>query len=238
MSQILQWSTLVVCGIVALIRIPSAIRGENRSLFYIFVLATFAMLLSLDPSYRAFDSWLGSQNYANLILRFVVYVAILLAGHRIARGFDAPRSVRLITGPIGLTVLGLIAVSTVALFLMADTAGTDTGLNSLPARSPLNAQFVSAYAAAGRLYPSFIAACILPATLRAIRTRLPLGIRSGAVLLSVAFVGMIAGSFFPLIPRNFGFIEALVNYTAVLTLVLGLTVIWLARVTALRARSR
>ena len=48
MIEILQWSTLAVCGSLALARIPSAIRGRNRSLFAIFVLATLAILLSID----------------------------------------------------------------------------------------------------------------------------------------------------------------------------------------------
>ena len=69
------------------------------------------------------DAWLGSENYANLILRFVVYGAVLLAGYRIAKAFDAPRSIRLIVGPVGLAVLAVVGVATVVLFLLADTDG-------------------------------------------------------------------------------------------------------------------
>ncbi len=51
MIDILQWTTLAVCGLVALARIPSALRGENRSLFSIFALMTLAILLSIEAPY-------------------------------------------------------------------------------------------------------------------------------------------------------------------------------------------
>ena len=102
MIAILQWTTLAVCALVAIARIPSALRGENRSIFGVFVLSTVAILLSIDVSYRAIDAWLGSENYTNLLLRFVVYGTVLLAGYRIAKAFDARTSIRLIVGPVGL----------------------------------------------------------------------------------------------------------------------------------------
>lgn len=238
MIATLQWTTLAVCGIVALARIPSALRGENRSVFGIFMLATFAVLLSIDVTYTAVDSWLGSQNYANLILRFVIYGTVLLAGYRIAKAFDAQKSIRLIVGPVGLGGLSLIGIATVALFLLADTAGTATGLTTLPARSPENAALIEWYAAAGRLYPSYVAACILPATYQAIRQRLPTAIRIGALLLTVSFAAMAFASFFPLISPEVGQVKAIINYTSVLCLALGLAFVWISSVAAKRALRR
>jgi hypothetical protein len=238
MIAILQWSTLAVCAIVAIARVPSALRGENRSVFGIFVLATVAVLLSIDVSYRAIDAWLGSQNYANLILRFVVYGTVLLAGYRIAKAFDAPKSIRFITGPAGRAVLTIVGVATVVLFLLADTAGSATGLAMLPSRSPENALLIEWYAAAGRLYPAFVAACILPATCLAISQRLPRGVRAGALLLTVAFAAMASGAFYPLIPREAGYLKAIINYTAVLCLALGLALVWISSLMAKRESSR
>ena len=238
MIAILQWTTLAVCAIVAIARIPSALRGENRSIFGIFVLATVAVLLSIDVSYRAIDAWLGSQNYANLILRFVVYGTVLLAGYRIAKAFDASKSIRFITGPAGRAVLTIVGVATVVLFLLADTAGSATGLAMLPSRSPVNAVLIEWYAAAGRLYPAFVAACILPATYLAISQRLPRGVRAGALLLTMAFAAMAAGAFFPLIPREAGYLKAIINYTAVLCLALGLALVWISSLMAKRESSR
>ena len=235
MIAFLQWTTLAVCGIVAVLRVPSALRGENRSLFGVFLLSTVAILLSIDVAYRAIDSWLGSENYTNLFLRFVVYGTVLLAGYRIAKAFDAQKSIRLITGRVGAVVLTAIGIATVALFLLADTAGSVTGLTTLPARSPENAALIEWYAAAGRLYPSFVAACILPATFMAVRRRLPGAIRIGALLLTVAFTAMAFGSFFPLIPSEVGYVESIINYTSVLCLALGLACVWISRLRAERA---
>lgn len=235
MIAILQWTTLAVCALVAVARIPSALRGENRSIFGVFALSTLAILLSIDVSYRTIDAWLGSGNYTNLVLRFVVFATVLLAGYRIAKAFAAPKSVRLIVGPVGKTVLAVVGVATVTLFLLADTAGTVTGLRTLPARSPQNAALIESYAAAGRLYPSYVAACILPATFVAIRQRLPRAIRIGALLLTIAFTCMVIGSLYPLLPREAGHLEYIINYTSVLCLALGLALVWISSLMAKRA---
>jgi hypothetical protein len=90
------------------------------------------------------------------------------------------------------------------------------------------------YAAAGRLYPSYVAACILPATYVAISQRLPSAIRISALLLTVAFAGMVFGSFYPLFPPEFGRVESIVNYTSVLCLALGLALVWISSLLAKR----
>jgi hypothetical protein len=238
MIAILQWTTLAVCAIVAIARVPGALRGENRSIFGVFLLLTVAILLGIDASYRTIDSWLGSQNYTNLILRFVVYGTVLLAGYRIAKAFDAGKSIRLIVGPVGRSVLAVIGIATVLLFLLADTAGTDTGLRDLPARSPQNAALIETYAAAGRLYPSYVAACILPATFLAVSQRLPRAIRIGALLLTIAFAGMAFGTFFPLIPSEVGYVEAIINFSSILCLALGLAFVWISSLRARRTTGR
>ena len=203
-----------------------------------FLLLTVAILLGIDASYEAIDSWLGSQNYTNLILRFVVYGTVLLAGYRIAKAFDARKSIRLIVGPVGRGVLAVIGIATVILFLLADTAGTVTGLRDLPARSPQNAALIESYAAAGRLYPSYVAACILPATFLAISQRLPSTIRIGALLLTIAFAGMAFGTFFPLIPSEVGYVETIINFSSILCLALGLAFVWISSLRAKRAAGR
>ena len=236
MIAVLQWTTLAVCALVAIARIPSALRGENRSIFGVFVLSTVAILLSIDVSYRTIDAWLGSENYTNLVLRFVVYSTVLLAGYRIAKAFDAPKSIRLIVGPAGKAVLTVVGIATVVFFVLADTAGSATGLATLPARSPENAVLIEGYAAAGRLYPSYVAACILPATFVAISQPLPRTIRIGALLLTVAFAAMALGSFYPLLPSEAGFLEYIINYTSVLCLALGLALVWISSLLAKRKR--
>ncbi|XAS64692.1 hypothetical protein VUN84_03180 [Micrococcaceae bacterium Sec5.8] len=238
MIAILQWTTLAVCALAAIARIPSAIRGENRSIFGIFLLSAVAVLLSIDPMYVAIDTWLGSANYTNLILRFVIYATVLLAGYRIARAFNAANSIRFIAGPTGLAVLAAVGAATFVLFLLADTAGTATGLTTLPARSPRNAALIEWYAATGRLYPSYVAACILPATYQAVSQRLPAAIRFGALLLTIAFAAMAVGSLYPLIPGNLGYLEYIINYASVLSLALGLACVWISGLLAKRSSRR
>lgn len=238
MIAMLQWTTFAVCAVAAVARIPSAVRGENRSIFGIFVLATLAILLSIDAVYTVIDAWLGSENYTNLLLRFLIYGAVLLSGYRIAKAFDSGTSIRRIAGPVGIGVLSLICIATVALFLLADTAGTVTGLTTLPARSPENAALIESYAAAGRLYPSYVAVCILPATYRAIGQGLPKAIRTGAALLTVAFASMAVATLFPLIPSDLGYVESIINYTAVLCLTSGLAFVWVSSLMASRALRR
>lgn len=235
MIPALQWSTLLICALVALLRAPAALRGENRSLFGIFVLATFAMLLSIEPSYTVIDSWLGSDNYANLLLRFVIYGTVLLAGYKIARAFSHSPGVRLLRGPVGVAALALVSLATVVPFLMADTAGTSVGMAALPDQSEHNQQLIRFYTAAGRLYPAFVAACLLPATVRAVASRLPGLVRSGAAVLSVGSVAMILLAFGELLPRPLIFLQYFISSAAVLGLVVGIALIWVGKVAARRA---
>lgn len=235
MIAAVQWSTLVVCALAALLRTPAALRGENRSLFGIYALSTLAMLLSIGASYTAIDSWLGSANYANLLLRFVIYGTVLLAGYKIARGFSSPTSVRLLLGPAGLSVLAVVALATIVPFLMANTAGTSVGLATLPDQSEHNQQLIRLYTAAGRLYPAFVGACLMPATVRAMRSRLPRLVRGGAAFLTGGAVAMILLAAGELLPRPLTFLQYYFSSAAVLGLVFGLVLIWLGKLAARRA---
>lgn len=116
MIEILQWSTLAICALVAAARIPSTLRGENRSLFGIFSLMTLAILLSIQGPYVVIDQAMGGINLANLLLRFVIFGAIFFLGVRISRGFGADSAHRLITGKAGMVVLVAVSVVMVALF--------------------------------------------------------------------------------------------------------------------------
>ena len=230
----LQWTTLAVCALVTIARIPSALRGENRSIFGIFALSTLALMLSISVFYLEVDAWLGSENYANLMLRFVIFGVVLLAGYRIAKGFDAQRSIWLIVGPVGLTVLSLVAAATVVPFLLANTTGSSTGLGTLADQSAGNVELIQLYTLAGRFYPAYIAACLMPATIRTMRSGLPRLPRSGAAVLAVGAGAMILLPFSALLPRQLTVLQYFISSTAILGLVLGLTLMWLSRVQATR----
>ncbi|MBT2533122.1 hypothetical protein J7E83_13520 [Arthrobacter sp. ISL-48] len=230
MIEILQWSTLATCAAVAGARLPSALRGENRTVFYIFALFTVAILLSIEAPYVAIDHLLGGINLANLILRFVIFAAIYFVGIRVTKGFDAEDGHRLITGRTGKAVLALVSVAVVLLFLMMDTAGSSSGLKGVALRDARNGLLVELYGAAGRAYPSYVSLVLLPAMVRAVRSALPALVRVAAFLLAAGAVAIALTLLFPLVPPQWGTAEFIINYTAVLCFVLGLALIRVAKI--------
>jgi hypothetical protein len=235
MIAVLQWVTLAVCGIVAVARIPSALRGENRSLFFIFAFMTLATLLSIEAPYLAVDQALGGINLANLLLRFIIFGAILALGLRVARGFGADDALRLITGRAGIAVLGAASVAVLVVFLMMDTQGSSAGLAAVSAKDAHHQALVEYYGAAGRLYPAYVTLTLLPTMLRTAASRLPIVVRFSAGLLAVGSVAITLSLLSPVIPPELGFLRFLFNYSAILCFVVGLTLIWLGKILAKRA---
>ncbi|WP_248762275.1 hypothetical protein [Pseudarthrobacter sp. SSS035] len=229
MIEILQWSTLTVCGLVAVARVPSAVRGRNRTLFYIFALMTLAILLSIQAPYLAIDQALGGVNVANLLLRFVIFAAIFFVGIRVTRGFGADDAYRLLTGRIGMAVLGLTSLMVVVVFLMMDTAGSSAGMGSVSVKDARHGLLVEYYGAAGRAYPAYVSLVLLPAMVRASRSTFPVLVRVAAFLLALGAVAIGASLLFPALPPALGSVEFVINYTAVLCFVIGLALIWVAK---------
>ncbi|MEW9873463.1 hypothetical protein [Arthrobacter sp. HS15c] len=238
MIEILQWSTLAICGLIAVARVPSAVRGENRTLFWIFALMTLAILLSIEAPYVAIDQALGGFNLANLILRFVIFAAILCVGIRVTRGFGATDGYRLLTGRTGMAVLALVSLAVVGVFLLMDSKGSSSGLAQISTRGGIDAALVEYYGAAGRAYPAYVSLVLLPAMVRALRSSLPVAIRSAAFLLAVGAVAIALTLLFPVMPSGWGPAKFVVNYTAVLCFVVGLALIWAARVRYGRSAAR
>ena len=229
MIEILQWSTLAVCGLVSVARVPSAVRGKNRTLFYIFALMTLAILLSIQAPYVAIDQALGGVNAANLLLRFVIFAAIFFVGIRVTRGFGADDAYRLLTGRTGVAVLALTSLIVVGVFLMMDTAGSSAGMGSVSAKDARHGLLVEYYGAAGRAYPAYVSLVLLPAMVRACRSSFPLLVRVAAFLLALGAVAIGASLLFPALPPALGSVEFVINYTAVLCFVIGLALIWVAK---------
>lgn len=238
MIEILQWSTLTLCAALAAARIPSALRGENRTVFYIFALMTLAILLSIEAPYRAIDSALGGINVTNLVLRFVIFAAIYFVGIRITKGFGAEDGYRLITGPVGLAALGVISAGVAAAFFMMDTGGSSAGMSNLDLQDSRNRYLLELYAAGGRAYPAYVSLVLLPAMLRAIRSTLPALVRLAAFLLAAGSVAIALTLLFPIVPEQMGAVKFVLNYTAVLCFVIGLGLIWMARLQARRRTAR
>lgn len=232
MIEILQWSTLIVCGAAALSRVPNLVRKTNRSLFYILALMTLAILLSIQGPYLVIDGLLGGTNLANLLLRFIIFGAIYFLGIRIANGFGDQRGLQLIRGHAGSAILALISVTLLVLFAFMDTQGSSAGMMGVYDKDDRNRVLVEYYGAAGRAYPAYVCLALLPAMLRAVRGTLPALLRISALLLAVGGIAVNLSLFFQVIPPALGFLTFIINYTAILCFVFGLALIWVAKVRA------
>lgn len=232
MMDALPWATLVVCLGITLARLPGAVRGHNRSLFWIFALITLAILLSIHGPYLAIDGLLGGFNLTNLILRFVLYATFLAVGVKAAKAFGSPAGDRAIRGPAGLAVLGLVAALTVWTFIISETQGSTAGLSGLTWGPSLEA-----YAALGRLYPAYVAVCLIPGIWRTVTSPGPALLRIAAALLVLGFSLLVVSQLFPLIPPSLRWLMPLINYSAALSIAVGLAGIGVSKAVARRRRS-
>jgi hypothetical protein len=231
MTTVLAWATLSICLVLTAIRIPSALRGENRMMFVLFALISLDILLSIEGPYLLIDAWLGSFNLCNLLLRFMLYGTFLLMGIKVARAFGSPGGERAIRGPIGLAVLGATAVLTAFFFFSVDTSGSTVGLAGLNWGPSLEV-----YAALGRFYPGYVAACLIPGMWRSVRGSGPVLLRVASATLLLGLGLLIVSQVFPLIPLSNTWLRPLINYSAALAAALGLGGIWLSKTVARRTR--
>jgi hypothetical protein len=229
MTAILPWLTLVACLVMTAIRVPSALRGQNRTMFFLFALLSLDILLSIEAPYLAIDAFLGGFNLANLLLRFMLYGTFLLLGVKTAAAFGSAGGLRAIRGPAGLAVLLLVAALTAWIFFSMDTRGSTVGLSELHRNASLES-----YGALGRFYPGYVAACLLPGIWQAIRGTGPvlLRIASGTLFLGLCLLVLTQG--FPLIPEGAGWLRPAINYSAALASILGMGGIWLSKSLARR----
>lgn len=101
MMAILEWVTLAVCCAALLLRLPDALRGRNRTVFGILLLATLCSLLAVSELYAIIDGALGGWGATSLNLRFLVFATVLLVGLRVTRGLGAASGYKLISGGTG-----------------------------------------------------------------------------------------------------------------------------------------
>ncbi|WP_026548288.1 hypothetical protein [Paenarthrobacter nicotinovorans] len=231
MTAVLPWITLVVCLAITVARIPSALRGENRVVFYIFALISLSIFISIEAPYMVLDGWLGGMNICNLVLRFLLYATFFLMGIKIATAFGSPSAVRAIRGPVGLTVAAIVAVLTVYFFVVTDTRGSSAGMSGLTWGPSLEA-----YAFMGRFYPGFVAACLVPAIWRTVVSAAPALLRVASALLLLGLCLLLLSQLFPLIPFSEAWLRVLINYSAAMATALGLAGIWFSKAYSRRKR--
>ena len=225
-EHVVQWAVLVLCIVFALLRLPDAIRGRGRAVFIALVLLVFAVGLSLPQFYLPIDRLLGGVNIANLLIRLSLYAIFVVLGIRIAAAFRSARTRWLIVGPIGLSVLAVVALSTVALFILSDLPESSTGLVAYG-----DQETVRLYAEAGRLYPGYVAACLVLPALKGLAdsTGRPAH-RAASALLAVGFGAVLVFAVVRLaVGSHLGAWEIGLPFGAILLVTSGLTIIWASR---------
>lgn len=217
----MQWAALVITAVGFVVRVPAAVRGRSRAMTVCLLLLTVAMALSLPNFYEPVDAFLGGGNVANLLLRFCLYVIFLILGSRMAVAFDAPRAGRLVVGPIGRWVFGVVGALTVLTFVLSDLPETRTGLVGY------DYQFsVELYATLGRLYPGYVAACVAAAATSTVaRPGYPGLARVAAGLIALGLLKVVLFVLLRLTPMELGDLNFYLPFCAVIAVTLGLMVI-------------
>ncbi|MBG6190785.1 hypothetical protein IWX64_001737 [Arthrobacter sp. CAN_A212] len=225
-EHLIQWIVLASCIAFALLRLPDAVRGRGRSVFTAMVLLVVAVGLSLPQIYLPIDGFLGGMNIANLLIRLSLFAIFVLLGIRIAGAFRSPRTRWLIVGPLGLAVLGAVVLVTVVFFLVSDLPESSTGLAAFRDQDT-----VRLYAEAGRLYPGYVAAClVLPAWKGMLDPAGRLAYRSASALLAIGFSAVVVFAVVRLlVGKHLGAWEIILPFGSILLVVSGLTVIWASR---------
>ncbi|MCY0906549.1 hypothetical protein [Arthrobacter sp. H14-L1] len=229
MIAVVQWVALGLCLFCAAWRVPATLRGRNAGLFWAFVLLAVAVGLSLPEIYLVVDSWLGGHNIANLAIRFALYAIFYILAVKFTAAYRSSGGARLVRGPLGMSVLALISAATVVLFLISDLPTTSVGLQSYN-----NQPTVQAYGLLGRLYPAYTAACLVRPTASAARSAWTTGRKTAAIaagLISAAFIMVLLLTALQLAATGITPVSeliALLSYTAIVCMALGLSLTWIS----------
>jgi hypothetical protein len=219
----LQWATCAIVTILVLTRLPAFLRGHNRLMFWLMTLLDLAVLLSIEGPYLLVDQLLGGHNTANLLLRFIVFGFCLLLGVRVARAFSGFRAERVLLGPIGLGLLGVASLILVASFVLAGLTTSRVGFFTADLEL-----WPAVYGTMGRLYPTFTGIVLLPALTGAVRRRGPVLLRAAAAALGLGYIALAISNVITVLPKEALWLSQTINYSTILLLCLGLTLVWIS----------
>ena len=220
----LQWAAFGISAFFGLLRLPGAIRGENRGICAALILLSCAMALSIPFFYLSVDSLLGGVNVANLLLRYILFTVLLILGLKAASAFESPRARWLIGGPVGVCVLAATVVLVAVLFLLSDLPESSTALKAY-----WNQETVHAYGDSAGLYQVYVGSCLVPALFScAVDTRRTNDIRTSAGLMALGLSAVVLHSLLSLrvLALHLGMWDRLLPYSAVILVTLGLALLW------------
>jgi hypothetical protein len=158
----------------------------------------------------------------------------LLLGLRMAAAFGSSRARRLVVGPFGLAVLGLTVAATLYFFVASELPSSSAGLRAFEGQDT-----VQQYAAVGRLYPGYVAAClVLPAVTSVLdRHARPIH-RVACAFLACGFSLVVGFVVLRLSRLDLASFDVILPFTAIMLTVLGLCLIWLSHLLGRRSRQR
>lgn len=181
-------ATLLACVLAAAIKLPRAARGEGRISFYALVFLSVGLLLSIPEVYVVVDGWLGGHNLTNLITRMMVLLVGCAVALSLARIFRAYRVENFVVSTPGYLA---VAISIAAMGAMLVPMGA-WGQSS-PSLAAFSGSFwILLYGFVGSLYPSILAAALLPPVLRFVfaskRAAIP---RVGYLLIAIGMIALV-----------------------------------------------
>lgn len=162
MTELIPIALLALCLTLAALRVPAALKGQNRATLATFLLISVVLALAIPAVYLPVDEVLGGVNAANLISRLTLNVAFILVGLRVADALACKPVRDVITGAWGRRVFLGTSLAMIVMFWVADVPVSSMGLNSYADQS-----WVELYRLASRLYPAFIAMLLVPWTFKA-----------------------------------------------------------------------
>ncbi|NVM94131.1 hypothetical protein [Arthrobacter wenxiniae] len=223
MTLVLQWVALAVCVACTAWRLPTAIHGRNRSLFWAFLMVAVSVALSIPVIYLPVDGVLGGVNLANVVLRLSLFAVFFLLAAKVAAAYNAPAARAFIRGPVGLAVLIACSAGILVTYAMSDLRGSSPGLSGFT-----DEPAVVAYMWIGRLYPAYAAAALVPATARAALSRRPAIDRAAAFFMCLGFTCVCVTLVVQMSSNDDSTLMGALSFGAVLSVAAGLVLVWVS----------
>lgn len=227
MGDVVAGILAMVFSILVVIRAPDALREAARVRMWLAHLVMALVLwLSVTVVYLSVDALLGGRNIANLLSHVGFLVIFWLGGAEVALGLGRRDLYRLLHGTVGAMVLGAGAAAMTATFIAAAPAYSAMGLN--PFRDdPL----IVLYKVLSYLYPGFVAAVLARPMLHAsVETPGLLGSAKRFMAIGFMLVPLVpAAHLGELLDPGYAMVVDLVLYPAIILVVTGVTLAFIAR---------
>ncbi|MDJ0313003.1 hypothetical protein [Arthrobacter sp. H35-D1] len=219
----LQWIALAACIACTAWRFPSLLKGRNRGLFWAFAMTSISVALSIPALYLPIDALLGGANLANVVLRLSLFAVFYLVSVKVAAAYSSPLPIKLIRGPIGLSVLTACSLGILITYFLSDVNGSSTGLSGFGGQAS-----VAAFMWFGSVYPAYASAClVLPTAAAALSTR-PAIDRAAAASLCVGFCLVVSTVPLRLLSAPDGFVLKLASFGSILFIAAGFAIVWVS----------